>query len=81
VAASVRAERARRGWSQAHLAALLGTKQTVVSQIEADRRKLGVDDLIALCAALQVPLQRLLAGAGEHQMQVLGLSVAAHPRP
>jgi transcriptional regulator with XRE-family HTH domain len=76
VAANVRAERARRRWSQGHLGALLGTSQTTVSQIEAGRRKLGIDDLIGLCAALQVPLVRLLVGADDRQLQALGLPVA-----
>ena len=75
LAANVRAERARRRWSQEHLAALLGTTQSTVSQIEVGRRKIGPDDLLALCAALQVPLQQLLVGADDDQLQVLGLPV------
>jgi transcriptional regulator with XRE-family HTH domain len=74
--ANVRAERARRRWSQSHLGALLGTSQTAVSQIEAGRRKLSMDDLISLCAALQVPLAQLLLGADHRQLQALGLPVA-----
>jgi transcriptional regulator with XRE-family HTH domain len=73
VAANVRAERGRHGWTQQHLAALLGTSQTTVSQVEAGRRALDLDDVLALCAALRVPLRRLLVGVDDVHLQVLGL--------
>jgi UDP-N-acetylglucosamine 1-carboxyvinyltransferase len=73
VAANVRAERARLGWTQQQLADLLGTSQTTVSQVERGRRALDLDDVLALCAALQVPAQSLLVGADEGHLQVPGL--------
>lgn len=45
-----------------------------MSQMESGRRKLGVDDLVALCESLQVPLRRLLVGVDAHHLQVLGLT-------
>lgn len=53
------------------MAVRLDTSQSTVSQIEAGHRKVGVDDLLALCEALQVPLARLLVGADDHQLQLL----------
>jgi transcriptional regulator with XRE-family HTH domain len=73
IAANLRAERARHGWTQQHLADLLGTSQTTVSQAETGHRALDPDDLLALCTALQVPLQRLLIGIDDGHLQVLGL--------
>lgn len=81
VAANVRAERSRRRWSQQQLADRLDTSQSTVSQIEGGHRKVDVDDLLALCDALQVPLARLLVGADDHQLQLLtiGTSVPSAP--
>jgi transcriptional regulator with XRE-family HTH domain len=72
-ARGVRAERSRRGWLQAELATRLGTSQTTISQIESGRRRLSLDDLLAVCTVLQVPLDQLLVGAQAEQLQVLGL--------
>jgi transcriptional regulator with XRE-family HTH domain len=72
-ARGVRAERSRRGWRQAELATRLGTSQTTISQIESGRRRLSLDDLLAMCTALQVPLEQLLVGAQAEQLQALGL--------
>jgi transcriptional regulator with XRE-family HTH domain len=79
VAANVRAERGRHGWRQQQLADRLDTSQSTVSQIEAGRRRLDVDDLLALCQALQVPLARLLVGATDHQLQLLATGTAGPP--
>lgn len=73
VAANVRAERARHDWTQQYLADLLGTSQTTVSQVESGRCALDLDDVLALCAALQVPIRSLLVGADTRHLQVLGL--------
>ena len=80
IAANVRAERARRGMRQNQLAQLLGTSQTTVSLIEAGQRAVSFDDLASLCLAFEVPLVRLLTGADEALLQVLGL-VADGPDP
>jgi transcriptional regulator with XRE-family HTH domain len=79
-ARGVRAERSRRGWRQAELATRLGTSQTTISQIESGRRRLSLDDLLAICAVLRVPLDQLLVGAQADQLRVLGLNVGSGGR-
>lgn len=73
IAANVRAERARRGWTQADLAARLGWERAAVGFVEQGRRPIRVGDLPRLCAAFGVPLARLLDGAEQGGLQARGL--------
>ena len=75
LARSFRAERARRGESQAELGARLGWSQTKVSQVEAGARRLYVHELPAICRTLEVPLLRLLEGASDANLAALDLPV------
>ncbi len=59
IAANVRAERARRRWTQAELGERVGWPRSSVSDVESGRRKLTADDLVALCAAFEVTLIKL----------------------
>lgn len=73
IAAAVRAERARRRWTQAHLAQELGIALTTVAELEAGRRRVQVDDLPALCRVFDLPLAALLRDADEDDVEALGL--------
>jgi transcriptional regulator with XRE-family HTH domain len=73
VAAAVRAERARRHWTQAHLAELTGLARQTVADIEGCKRQVTVNHLVAFCRALDVPLSVLIAGADPDDLQALGL--------
>ncbi|MBK8078490.1 MAG: helix-turn-helix transcriptional regulator [Kineosporiaceae bacterium] len=55
IAANVRAERARRRWTQAELGERVGWPRSSVSDVESGRRKLTADDLVALCLPSQRP--------------------------
>ncbi len=64
----IRDLRRRRKWTQGHLAQRLAEAgyplgQTNLSKIESGRRRLFVDDLIAICAVLNVAPSRVLEGA------------------
>jgi transcriptional regulator with XRE-family HTH domain len=74
VAANVRAERSRRHWTQDQLAEALGWSRPTVSAVEAGRRKLLVAELPELCRVFDVPLARLLIGAGADDLTVLRLN-------
>jgi transcriptional regulator with XRE-family HTH domain len=70
VAAAVSAHRQRRGWDQRHLAARVTEagrpmSASVLGKVEAGARRVDVDDLVALAAALEVPPARLLPGADD----------------
>lgn len=73
IAANVRAERARRRWTQAELGERVGWPRSSVSDVESGRRKLTADDLVALCAAFEVTLIKLADGASQAELRVLGL--------
>ena len=65
VAANVRGVRERRGWTQQILAAEMAKvgrsmQSSAVAKIESQSRRVDVDDLVALAAALNVPIARLL---------------------
>lgn len=62
VVAAVRAERARRGWSQRGLAERLGWPVSRVSDLEAGRRRPRIDDLPLFCRVFDVSLRFLLGG-------------------
>lgn len=68
VAAAVTAQRQRRGWDQAYLAQRVTEagrpmSASVLGKVEAGARRVDVDDLVALAAALDVTPQQLLPGS------------------
>lgn len=71
---SVRAERVRRGWKQADVAARCSWSVDVQGAVERGSRQLTLDDIATLCAALELPLSRMLLGADPDQVRPLGLS-------
>jgi transcriptional regulator with XRE-family HTH domain len=73
IANNVRAERARRRMTQADLAQLIGWPRSSVHDVEAGRRKIGPDDLVALCNAFNITLAELAHGANPEDLHALGL--------
>jgi transcriptional regulator with XRE-family HTH domain len=75
VAANIRAERARRRWKQAELAARLGVgwDQSKISDVEGGRREVRLGELPGFCRALDVPLLKLLEGTEPHDREALGI--------
>lgn len=71
IAANIRAERARRRWSQADLAEKLGLGTSTVSAIELGVRRVQVGDLPALCSAFGIGLGKLLDGAEQIELDLL----------
>jgi transcriptional regulator with XRE-family HTH domain len=69
----VRAERARRRWTQADLGERVGWPRSSVSDVESGRRKVTADDLVALCVAFGVPLVKLADGASSSDLHALGI--------
>lgn len=72
LAANIRAERARRKWSQTALGDRLGVAQRTVSDIEGGRT-VTVPELVALCRVFNVPAAQLLVGADPTDLRALGL--------
>ncbi|MDQ1245708.1 MAG: helix-turn-helix protein [Actinomycetota bacterium] len=72
-AANMRAERARRRWTQADLAQRLNWSPTKVGDVEQGRRKVSADQLVELCRAFGIPLRRLLDGAEPDDLITLGI--------
>jgi transcriptional regulator with XRE-family HTH domain len=70
---NVRAERVRKGWDQAQFGERLGWTRTMVGDLETGRRKLAVDDLAPICAALGLHLSVLAQGADPDDLTALGL--------
>jgi ribosome-binding protein aMBF1 (putative translation factor) len=77
VARNVRAERARQRMRQQDLADRMGWSIGMISDTESGQRRIGVDDLPALCRALGVPFMRLLVGADSEDLEALAWRV--HP--
>lgn len=50
----VRDLRQARGWSQEHLAEMSGLHRTYISSLERGQRNVGLDNILALAAALEV---------------------------
>jgi transcriptional regulator with XRE-family HTH domain len=70
----MKAERVRRGWDQAELGERIGGwTRTMVGDLELGRRKLGVDDIYPICAALGLRLSDLAIGADPDELRALGL--------
>lgn len=61
LAASVRMARAERRLTQERLAETLALSRASLADVESGRRKLAVDDLEPLCAALGMTFAELLA--------------------
>jgi transcriptional regulator with XRE-family HTH domain len=74
VAASVRAERSRRHWTQAKLAAETGLARQTIGDIESGKRQVTVNHLALFCRALDVPLTTLTSGADPADLQALGIT-------
>jgi transcriptional regulator with XRE-family HTH domain len=73
VARAIRAERARRGWSQTALAERLGWSQTKIAAIEGGTRRLYLHEMPEICRAFGVTLTRLLQDGDPADLQALGL--------
>jgi transcriptional regulator with XRE-family HTH domain len=73
IASNVRAERARRRWTQSDLGERMGWPRSSISDVESGRRKVTADDLVAFCMALEVSLAKLADGADEVELRALGL--------
>jgi transcriptional regulator with XRE-family HTH domain len=73
VADNVRGERSKRRWTQKQLGDLINVSDGTISDLESGRRKIGVDDLLKLCGAFDVPLSKLLDGADPADIRRLGL--------
>jgi transcriptional regulator with XRE-family HTH domain len=69
----MRGWRARRRLTQADLGRALGLAARTVTDIEAARRPLTLDELPVVCEALGVTLVQLLDGADEDVLRQLGL--------
>ncbi len=73
LARNVAAERVRRRWTQADLATQLGISRGTLGGWEAGTRHIGIDWLLPLCHALDVPLVKLLDGLEPTDLHRLGL--------
>jgi transcriptional regulator with XRE-family HTH domain len=74
LARNVAAERVRRRWTQAELAAKLGVSRGTLGGWESGSRQISLDWLLPLCTALDVPLVKLLDGLDRSDLDRLGLS-------
>lgn len=63
IGARIAALREQRGWSQRALAKVLGMNQSVLSRIEAGKRRVSATELDELAAALDVSVDVVLTGA------------------
>ncbi len=71
---NVRAERARRRWTQAELARRLDWPRTSIHDVEIGRRRLGLDDLAAVCRVFGIDLLDLCHGGDDDDLRALGLT-------
>jgi len=76
IGARIAALREQRGWSQRALAKVLGMNQSVLSRIEAGKRRVSATELDELAAALDVDLHLLLSGSERERA-----ASAPHRRP
>ncbi len=72
-AANVRAERARRRWSQQELADRAGLSRTTIGALEVGTRRVTADHIPALCRAFGLPLAEMARGADAEDLAALGL--------
>jgi len=73
IANNVRAERARRRWSQTQLGELIGAPRSSVGDLESGRHKATGDDMVALCRAFDITLAKLMDVADADDLRALGL--------
>jgi transcriptional regulator with XRE-family HTH domain len=73
LAANIRAERARRRWSQAELAEKVGLARSTIGALESGRIKISADYIPTFCMAFEVPLIDLLKGADPAEIRAMGL--------
>lgn len=73
IAGNVRAARARARLRQADLADDMGWNSAQVRHLESGSRRITLTDVVALCAALNISLRELLAGAPDDVFQALHL--------
>jgi transcriptional regulator with XRE-family HTH domain len=76
IARNVAAERSRRRWDQATLAAKIGAEgwsRSTVSNLELGKRKVTADDLPLLCEAFQISLFQLMHGVDPSDLDKLRL--------
>jgi transcriptional regulator with XRE-family HTH domain len=73
IANNVRGERARRHLTQAQLGESMGWPRNAIHEVESGRRRLGPDDLVALCRVLDLPLVELCRGAEPEDLRILGI--------
>ena len=73
IASSMRAERARRKWRQADLAARLDVAQATVSAWESGTREISINLLPRLCEAFGIPLSELVRHADQRDRDLMGM--------
>lgn len=73
IARAIRAERGRENLSQQELANLLGWSREKLSAVEGMRSKISIDELIAVCRALNVPLSVLAGELDYTDKETLGI--------
>jgi DNA-binding Xre family transcriptional regulator len=73
VARNARAVRAALRLRQSDVAARAGMSQSVLSVLEGERRRVTLDDALALCRGLDVTLPELLDGASVQDRRTLGI--------
>ena len=73
VARNVRARRAALRLRQVDVAERAGMARSVLSVLEGERRRVTLDDALALCRGLGVTLPMLLEGAEADDLETLGL--------
>jgi transcriptional regulator with XRE-family HTH domain len=73
-AANARALRARARLRQSDVAERAGISRAVLASLETERRRVTLDDALALCVGLGVTLAELLDGAHDDTLRALGIS-------
>ena len=73
IARNARAIRAALRLRQSDVAARAGMSQSVLSVLEGERRRVTLDDALALCRGLGVTLPELLEGASAQDRRTLGI--------
>jgi transcriptional regulator with XRE-family HTH domain len=73
VARNARSLRAALRLRQVDVAARAGIARSVLSVLEGERRRVTLDDALALCRGLGVTLPELLDGASDEDRRILGV--------
>lgn len=73
VAGNVRAQRAKRRWTQQELADEMEWSRASLLSLENESRRVTLNDVVDLCRALEVPLAELLRGADLEVLKELGI--------